>query len=116
MKNDDSGSGPSPNAYAITLGVGMVVFDAIILRMRKSDGERWVQSNGRRQKLGNQNYVLHRRDLAVEFSHPPKRQARRQRYAYDPFQVIAEPHKVADVITAALRLVEEIAGFGVTVG
>lgn len=42
MRNDDSGSGPSPNAYANTLGIGMLVLDAITLRVRKRDGERWV--------------------------------------------------------------------------
>lgn len=60
--------------------------------------------------------VLHRRNLALELAPGPKRQARRQRDADDPFHVVGEPQKIADVVAAALGFVKEIAGRRVAVG
>lgn len=60
--------------------------------------------------------ILHRRNLALELAPGPKRQARHQRDVDDPFHVVREAQKVADVVAAALGFVKEIAGRRVAVG
>lgn len=60
--------------------------------------------------------ILHRRDLALELAPGAKRQAWHQRDADDPFHVVGEPQKIADVVAAALGFVKEIAGRRVAVG
>lgn len=67
-------------------------------------------------RVGSKSRILHRRDLALELAPGAKRQAWHQRDADDPFHVVGEPQKIADVVAAALGFVKEIAGRRVAVG
>lgn len=67
-------------------------------------------------RVGSKSRILYRRDLALELAPGAKRQAWNQRDADDPFHVVGEPQKIADVVAAALGFVKEIAGRRVAVG